>query len=182
MNLLDWLSANPVALGAIIGASGSVAAQLISALLNIRSASKRADLDRQDRALDRAAAERERFDVARREAFVKILQRVSRLGFELSDLPDFRALVRIETDLEELAQEIEVLSLLAPQAYPAAVSAHRQLAQVRDRLSMGEPLDKPQEWWSAFRTDCVNPMRESMVATLEAPRVELTKGKVVERG
>ena len=162
MNFMDWLVANPVAFGALLGAGGSVLAQLIGAVVSSLAANRRAKQDRADRALDRSAAERERFDAVRREAFVEILQRSSTIAFALADGPGARNLHDLEGDLEQLAQRIEIVGLLAPVAYPSCVAVHRELAITRDQLANGEALDNPGEWWGNFRTAFVEPMRAAM--------------------
>lgn len=175
MDLWQWLMANPLAVGAIVGAGGSVAAQLVGALVASHSANKRADQDREDRALDRAAAERERFDAARRESFVEVLQRSSAIGVELTTLPDSRQLAQIEADLEQLAQRVEVVGLLAPTAYPACVETHHHLAVARERLASGEMLDAPNAWWRDLREQFVEPMRAAMREALEPARTSVPK-------
>ncbi len=176
MDLMQWLMANPLAVGAIVGAGGAVAAQLVGALVAAQAAKKRADQDRQDRALDRAAAERERFDAARRECFVEILQRSSAIGVELTELPNARRLTDLEADLEQLAQRVEVVGLLAPTAYAACVATHHHLAVTRDQLGSGEVLGDPSAWWRDFRKQLIEPMRTRMQNTL-SPGPELLDPK-----
>lgn len=166
MIFVDWLMANPVAFGALLGAGGSVLAQLIGAIVSSLAANRRAKQDRADRALDRSAAERERFDAVRREAFVDILQRSSTIAFSLADGPGASELLDLDAELERLAQGIEIVGLLAPGAYPTCVAAHRQLAIAHDQLARGQALEEPAQWWASFRTTYVEPMRASMRTVL----------------
>jgi hypothetical protein len=184
MEFWKWLTLHPVAFGAVIGAGGSVVAQLIAAVVGAVIETRRANLERQDRALDRAAGERERFDASRRELFADVLQLASNLGFTLSNTPDSRSLIQVEIDLESLAQKIEVVSLLAPAVYEPAVRTHKELASTRDRLESGDSIGSPQQWWSDFRQECVNPMRQVMTETLAPPTGSIvpTKRRLWRRG
>jgi hypothetical protein len=85
MELWKWLTTNPVAFGAVIGAGGSVVAQIIAAVVGAITSIRRANSERRDRALDRAAAERERFDASRREVFEPRLYIVKRTRFSVAD-------------------------------------------------------------------------------------------------
>lgn len=164
MDILQWLTENPVAIGAVIGAAGSVVAQLIAAILNFVAGASRAKGERAEKARDREAAERERFDANRREAFVRILQQSAATGWTLHQQPGMRVLDELEPELEALAQDIEVVSLIAPSAYASCVRVYKELSQARDLL-MNEGELSP-TWWEGLRNGPDREMRVAMRATL----------------
>ena len=167
MDLVAWFMANPVALGAAIGASGSIAAQLLAAAINGYVASRKNRQEKEDRALDRAADERARFDAARREAFVEILRVAAAVALSLTEKPDGKELYRLDGELEKLAQRIEVVGLLAPAAYGSCAEVHRFLAVTREDIASGKEIGSPEGWWREFRIERIEPMRVAMRQVLD---------------